>query len=74
MNSHFDKDAKGDVKRPTCLILDEIDGALGGDGQSRGLKMVADYLNKAISVAETRIKQTVYEYEGGVKGRKKEEI
>jgi hypothetical protein len=36
--------------------------------------MVADYLTKAISVAETRIKQTVYEYEGGVKGRKKEEI
>jgi hypothetical protein len=31
MNSHFDRDAKGDVKKPTCIILDEIDGALGGE-------------------------------------------
>ena len=56
MNSHFEKDNK-ESKKPTCLILDEIDGALGGggsstDGQARGLKMVADYLTKAIEAAE----------------------
>ena len=51
MNSHFEKSVnKQDAKKPVCLILDEIDGALGGggssanDGQLRGLKMVADYL------------------------------
>ena len=32
--------------KPTCLILDEVDGALGGaeGSQSTGLKLVADFL------------------------------
>jgi chromosome transmission fidelity protein 18 len=32
--------------KPTCLILDEVDGALGGSegDQSKGLKLVAEFL------------------------------
>jgi len=32
MNSHFETNV--DSKKPVCLILDEIDGALGGGGSS----------------------------------------
>lgn len=66
MNSHFEKTKlvvkEGEsAKPPVCLILDEIDGALGGSTsfgsggggeQARGLKLVADYLEKAIKAAE----------------------
>jgi hypothetical protein len=39
--------------KPTCLILDEVDGALGGaeGDQSRGLQMVADFITKCIKQA-----------------------
>jgi hypothetical protein len=37
--------------QPTCLILDEIDGAFGGEQTDKGLKMVADYLQKCIKAA-----------------------
>ena len=51
-NAHFnkagydkkaEKDAQG--KKPVCLILDEIDGALGGGAdQNRGMGLVAEFL------------------------------
>lgn len=59
MDSHFGKDSGAQGCKPTCLILDEVDGALGGgaggnsDEKSKGLKMVADYLKKCILKAET---------------------
>ena len=37
--------------KPTCLILDEIDGALGGSNMAGGLKMVADFLQKSLKIA-----------------------
>lgn len=45
MNEINDKENK-----PTCLILDEVDGALGGaeGNQSTGLKFIADFLTKCL--------------------------
>ena len=50
-NAHFDKSGfmqakkdanQSDAKKPVCLILDEIDGALGGGSdQSKGMNLVA---------------------------------
>jgi len=56
-NAHFNKTGfakskmqdETDAKKPICLILDEIDGALGGGSdQSRGMNFVADFLKKCI--------------------------
>lgn len=46
--------------KPTCLIVDEVDGALGGgDGdQARGLKQVADFLQKCIRASKTQKKKS----------------
>jgi DNA repair ATPase RecN len=38
-------------QKPTCLILDEIDGALGGENQANGLNMVAEFLKKSLKAA-----------------------
>ena len=58
-NAHFNKEgySREQSKKPVCLILDEIDGALGGgadsnDGQMAGLKQVADFLQKSIKEME----------------------
>lgn len=33
------------ASKPTCLILDEVDGALGSsEGESKGIRQVAEYL------------------------------
>lgn len=44
-------------QKPTCLILDEVDGALGGgegDGQPKGIKMVSDFIAKCIKSSAKR--------------------
>lgn len=43
-----------DQGKPTCLILDEVDGALGGieGDQARGLQMVADFISRCIKQAQ----------------------
>ena len=42
--------------KPTCLILDEVDGALcSGDGDNaKGLKLVSDFLTKCIKTSQKR--------------------
>jgi len=42
--------------KPTCLILDEVDGALGGSegDQSKGLKFVADFLSKCLKASNRK--------------------
>lgn len=44
--------------KPTCLILDEVDGALGGaeGSQSTGLKLVADFLQKCLKASQKKPK------------------
>jgi DNA repair ATPase RecN len=38
--------------KPTCLILDEVDGALGGsEGDSKGLQKVSEYLQRCIKAS-----------------------
>ena len=44
-----DENAEKDRKKPICLILDEVDGALGGGSdQSRGMAQVAQYIRNCI--------------------------
>ncbi len=54
MNSHFGtKNGDSDGQKPTCLIVDEVDGAIGSggtlDGNGKGIGMIVDYLKKCIS-------------------------
>ena len=49
-NAHFNKAGFDEnVKKPVCLILDEVDGALGGGvDQTKGMGLVADFLKRCI--------------------------
>ena len=56
-NAHFNRSgfdkSDSDQKKPVCLILDEIDGALGGGpDQNKGMGLVADFLKKCIRETE----------------------
>ena len=56
-NAHFNRSgfdkSDSDQKKPVCLILDEIDGALGGGpDQNKGMGLVADFLKKCIRDTE----------------------
>ena len=59
-NAHFNRTGFSEApesKKPVCLILDEIDGALGGGSDmSKGLGFVADFLKKCMSETD-RVKQ-----------------
>jgi hypothetical protein len=55
MNSYFGKVGEEDNEernKPVCLIIDEVDGAIGGGtsaDSSKGIQKVVDYLKKCIS-------------------------
>lgn len=38
MNSYFGRDNNEDVRKPVCLIIDEVDGALGNGDKSDNAK------------------------------------
>ena len=49
MNSYFDSE---EGKKPVCLIVDEVDGAIGGGTDQdnlKGIKKIVDYLKKCIN-------------------------
>lgn len=53
-----------DKQKPTCLILDEIDGALGGEGEmASGMSLVADFLKKALKKSQQKKKEKTVETE-----------
>lgn len=76
-NAHFNKQGFSTAKnhktnqdkgrkKPVCLILDEIDGALGGGSdQSKGMNFVSDFLKKCIRVHEQgkQVKKGLDDYE-----------
>lgn len=62
MNSHFGtKNGDPEINKPTCLIVDEVDGAVGSggslDGTGKGIGMIVDYLKKCISYQENLMKK-----------------
>ena len=70
INAHFNRNGfsenSSETKKPICLILDEIDGALGGGSDmSKGLGLVADFLNKCIKETDRakQLTKTIKEYE-----------
>lgn len=63
MNSHFGSKLGGDPdsNKPTCLIVDEVDGALGSgnslDGNGKGIAMIVEYLKKCINYQDNKTKK-----------------
>ena len=66
-NAHFDKtgflkikptkDQQISSRKPVCLILDELDGALGGGPDAnKGLGQVADFLKRCLKESENAAK------------------
>ena len=74
-NAHFNKRGfaviknKGnDSKKPVCLILDEIDGALGGGSDaSKGLYFVAEFLKRCLKEGEPQKIQSNNDQDGDEK-------
>ena len=49
---------KGQDRKPVCLIVDEMDGALGGGSDiNKGIGQVADYIQKAIKALSDQKKK-----------------
>jgi chromosome transmission fidelity protein 18 len=51
-DNHFTNKDESTKKRPVCLIVDEVDGALGStfDGESsKGIGQIVEYLKKCIA-------------------------
>ena len=67
-DAHFGEEGYRQKQKPVLLIVDEVDGALGGssDGSGGGFKQVCDHLKKCIDNSnETRRNQAAEESEGG---------
>jgi chromosome transmission fidelity protein 18 len=46
----FSKNEESPNKKPVCLIVDEVDGALGSSlDSSKGVGLIVDYLKKCIA-------------------------
>eukprot|EP00347_Sterkiella_histriomuscorum_P000515 403375550 len=68
MNSHFSKAApspvnggnQDDKQKPVCLIVDEVDGAVGSGGSldgQKGVGKIVEYLKKCINYSENLAKK-----------------
>lgn len=66
-DAHFGEEGLRQKQKPVLLIVDEVDGALGGggDGSGAGFKQVCDHLQKCIeSSNQTRRNQAAEDSEG----------